>query len=80
MKRTIVLEVPSPPSASLAPFRLRGWLAHVDRTSILRSNAESTENTPTNTPAGGKESRFTGGNGGSIVPDADKIGSLTEDK
>lgn len=38
------------------------------RTSILRSKAESIENTPTNNPAGGNESKLTGGNGGSIMP------------
>jgi hypothetical protein len=47
-----------------APSRLRGWLAHVVRTSIRRSNSESTENTPTKTPTGDNVSRFVGGKGG----------------
>ena len=32
--------------------------------SIRRSEEESIENTPTKTPAGGKESNFSGGKGG----------------
>ena len=39
------------------------------RTSILRSNAESIENTPMRTPAGGKESRLLGGKGVNEGPD-----------
>ena len=46
------------------------------RTSILRSNAESTEKTPTNTPAGGNESKFGGGKGGNGPPDVNRIGLL----
>lgn len=61
MKRTVVREVPSPPSPGPAPCRLRGWLAHVVRTSIRRSKAESIEKTPTKIPAGGSASRFSGG-------------------
>jgi hypothetical protein len=39
-------------------------LAHVERISIRRSEEESIENTPTKTPAGGKEPKLSGGKGG----------------
>ena len=69
MKRTIVREVPIPSSLTSAPSRLRGWLAHVVRTSIRRSNSESTENTPTKRPAGDSVSRFAGGKGEDVCPE-----------
>lgn len=52
------------------------------RTSILRSKAESIENTPTSKPAGGYESRFIGGNGGGISPDIADTGydDIEDDK
>lgn len=68
MKRTMVLEVPTLSSLSSAPSRLRGWLAQVVRTSIRRSNSESTENTPTKMPAGDNVSRFVDGKG-DVFPD-----------
>lgn len=58
-----------PSSFASAPSRLRGWLAQVVRTSMRRSNSESTENTPTKTPAGDKVSRFGGGKGGDVFPE-----------
>jgi hypothetical protein len=69
MKRTIDLDVPAPSSALLAPSRLLGWLAQVLLTSIRRSKAESIENTPMNRPAGGRVSRFAGGNDGNSFPE-----------
>ena len=69
MKRTIVREVPTPSSLTSAPSLLRGWLAHVVRTSIRRSNSESTENTPTKRPAGDNVSRFAGGKGEDDCPE-----------
>lgn len=66
MKRTTVLEVPTPPSPSPAPSRLRRWLAHDERISILRSTALSMLNTPTNTPAGDMLSSSGGGNMGGV--------------
>ena len=59
----MVLEVPAPLSLSSAPNLLRGWLAQVLRTNMRRSKAESTEKTPTKTPAGGNASKSGGGNG-----------------
>jgi hypothetical protein len=38
--------------------------AHEERISIRRSEEESIENTPTNTPAGGKDPKLSGGKGG----------------
>jgi hypothetical protein len=64
IKRTTVREVPAPPSPSPPPLRLRGWFAHEERISIRRSEEESIENTPTNTPAGGSDPKFSGGKGG----------------
>jgi hypothetical protein len=64
IKRTTVREVPAPPSPSPAPLRLRGWSAHEERISIRRSEEESIENTPTNTPAGGRDPKLSGGKGG----------------
>jgi hypothetical protein len=46
------------------------------RTSILLSKAESTEKTPTKTPAGGKESKLGGGKGSSGVSVVEPIGLL----
>ena len=62
MNRTIVRDVPTPPSPSPAPLRLRGWLAYVERISILRSKPVSMLNTPTKTPAGDSVSKLSGGN------------------
>ena len=61
MKRTTVRDVPAPPSPGPAPFLLRGWLAYVERISILRSTPESMLKTPTNIPAGDRVSRLSGG-------------------
>ena len=72
-KRTIVRLVPMPLSPTPAPFLLRIWLAHVLRTNILRSIAESMENTPSRTPAGGKSSRYVGGNGGGSNDDIEDM-------
>lgn len=78
MKRTIDLDVPAPSSPWPAPSLLRGWLAQVVRTSILRSKAESIENTPINTPAGANVSKSGGGNGGSEVRDESGYGEGDE--
>lgn len=64
MKRTTIRDVPNPSSPAPAPFRLRGCEAHVVLINILRSNAESIEKTPRNIPAGGTESKSSGGNVG----------------
>ena len=62
MNRTIVRDVPAPPSPFPAPSLLRTWLAQVDLTSILRSTEVSIENTPMKTPAGARVSKASGGN------------------
>lgn len=64
INRTTVRDVPNPLSPAPAPFRLRGCEAHVVLISILRSNAESMEKTPRSIPAGGTESKSSGGNVG----------------
>lgn len=61
INRTTVRDVPNPSSPAPAPFRLRGCEAHVVLISILRSNAESVEKTPRSIPAGGIESKSSGG-------------------
>ena len=79
MKRTTVLDVLVPLSPSPAPFLLRGWLAHVERTSIRRSNPESMEKIPTNNPTGGKESRCGGGKGEMVVPEEESLRGKGDD-
>lgn len=77
--RTMVREVPTPPSPSPAPFLLLTWLAHVERTHWRRSIAESIEKTPRKMPVGGSWSRSGGGKGkareGGFGPGYDAAGS-----
>lgn len=61
MKRTTVREVPTPPSPSPAPFRLRTWLAYVERISMRLSTPVSMLKTPRNSPMGASSSKSAGG-------------------
>lgn len=49
------------------------WLAHEFRMYILRSAAESMENTPSKIPAGGRSSKYVGGKGGGSKEEIEDI-------